>query len=134
MFLCCCDYPLSGMNFFFVFLIHFSFLFFLFYLVVVRFALQPSKNSSYTKYATTKMLSDSESQLFFPLWFCRISNRAHVGCVFMLLSLLCLTARSLRDLYLYVVYVVYFGFFFINEWSWKQVIALLYPIELSDMF
>lgn len=89
---------------FFWFTFHF---FFSCCIFVVNFALQPSKNSSYTKYTTTKMLSDSESQLFSIMNLPHI-NRAHVGCVFMLLSLLCLTARSLGDLYLYVVY---FGFF-----------------------
>lgn len=99
MFLCCSDSLLSGMN---IFDSLFILLLLLYYFSLFALLYNHRKFQQQTK----NTLSDSESQLFSIMVLPHI-NRAHVGCVFMLLSLLCLTARSLGDLYLYVVYFVF---------------------------
>ena len=81
---------------------HFWFTFHFFCCIRCSLCSTTIENSS-NKTCNKKILSDSESQLFSIMILPHI-NRAHVGCVFMLFSLLYLTARSLGDLYLYVVY------------------------------
>lgn len=96
---------------------HFWFIFQFFLFFVVRFALQPSKNSSKTIHKKIKIkccLTLNHSS--FSLWFCRIST-AHMLAVSLCCWACCVSRQGHKGICICMLCIF---FSLMNEWSWKH--------------